>query len=79
MQVREQQLELDMEQDWLQIGNRSTSRLYIVTLLMLTYMQSTPWEMLCLKKLSYLKITGRNINNLRYADEPPLWQKVKRN
>ena len=25
-----------------------------------------------------IKIAGRNINNLRYADEPPLWQKVKR-
>ena len=26
-----------------------------------------------------IKIAGRNINNLRYADEPPLWQKAKRN
>ena len=26
-----------------------------------------------------IKIAGRNINNLRYADMPPLWQKVKRN
>ena len=26
-----------------------------------------------------IKIARRNINNLRYADEPPLWQKVKRN
>ena len=26
-----------------------------------------------------IKIAGRNINNLRYADVPPLWQKVKRN
>ena len=26
-----------------------------------------------------IKISGRNINNLRYADAPPLWQKVKRN
>ena len=24
-----------------------------------------------------IKIAGRNINNLRYADEPPLWQKLK--
>ena len=24
-----------------------------------------------------MKIAGRNINNLRYADMPPLWQKVK--
>ena len=26
-----------------------------------------------------IKIARRNINNLRYADEPPLWQKVKKN
>ena len=26
-----------------------------------------------------IKIAGRNINNLRYADVPPLCQKVKRN
>ena len=25
-----------------------------------------------------IKINGRNINNLRYADETTLWQKVKR-
>jgi len=25
-----------------------------------------------------IKIAGRNINNHRYADEPPLWQKVKK-
>ena len=26
-----------------------------------------------------IKTTWRNINNLRYADDPPLWQKVKKN
>ena len=26
-----------------------------------------------------IKIAGRNINNLRYADTSPLWQKVRRN
>ena len=26
-----------------------------------------------------IKIVGRNINNLRYADDTILWQKVKRN
>ena len=26
-----------------------------------------------------IKIAGRNINNLKYADEPPLWQKAKKN
>ena len=24
-----------------------------------------------------IKIAGRNINNLRYPDDPPLWQKAK--
>ena len=26
-----------------------------------------------------LKIAGRNINKLRYADDTTLWQKVKKN
>ena len=26
-----------------------------------------------------IKIAGRNLNNLRYADDTTLWQKVKRN
>ena len=26
-----------------------------------------------------IKIAGRNINNLRYADDTTLWQKVKKN
>ena len=26
-----------------------------------------------------IKIAGRNINNIRYADDTTLWQKAKRN
>ena len=26
-----------------------------------------------------IKIAGRNSNNLRYADDTPLWQKAKKN
>ena len=29
--------------------------------------------------LARIKISRRNINNLRYAEDTPLWQKVKRN
>ena len=29
--------------------------------------------------LAGIKIAGRNINNLRYADDTTLWQKVKKN
>ena len=45
MQVKKQQLELDMEQHMVQNWERSISRLYIVTLLK-TYMQNTSWEIL---------------------------------
>ena len=38
----------------------------------LTYMQSTSWEMLGWMKQAGIKIAGRNINNLRYADDTTL-------
>ena len=31
------------------------------------------------KAQAEIKISGRNINNLRYADDTTLWKKVKRN
>ena len=47
----------------------------------LTYMQSTSGETLILldEAQDGIKIAGRNINNLRFADDTTLWQKVKRN
>ena len=38
----------------------------------LTSMQSTSWETLDWKKHAGIKITGRNINNFRYADDTTL-------
>jgi len=35
-------------------------------------MQSTSWEMLGYEALAGIKIAGRNINNLRYADDTTL-------
>ena len=35
-------------------------------------MQSTSWETLDWKKQAGIKISGRNINNLRYADDTTL-------
>ena len=32
-----------------------------------------------MKTQAGIKIAERNINNLRYADDPPLWKKVKKN
>ena len=72
MQVKKQQLELDMEQ---QTGSKSgkeyTKAVYCHPAY-LTYMQSTSWEMLGWRKHKLESICGRNINNLRYADDTTL-------
>ena len=38
----------------------------------------TPWTA-AQEAQAGIKIARRTINNLRYADDPPLWHKVKRN
>ena len=80
MQVKKQQLELGMEQ-W---ASSKLEREYVKAVYChpgyLTYMQSTLWEMLgwMKRKLeSGIKIAGRNINNLRYADDTALTAESK--
>ena len=73
MQVKKQQLELDMEQ---QTGSKSGKE-YIKAVYCYpgysTYMQSTSCEMLGWMKYKIgIKIAGRNINNLRYTDDTTL-------
>ena len=71
-QVRKQQLELDMEQ---QTGSKQENEFVKAVYchpVYLTYMQSTSWEMLDWKKQAGIKIAGRNVNNLRYADDTTL-------
>ena len=77
-QVRKQQLDLDMEQ---QTGSKSEQE-YIKAVYChpayLTYMKSTSWEMLgWMKHKAGIKIAGRNINNLRYADDTTLMAESK--
>ena len=56
------------------------SRLYIVTLLILLICNEYIMRKVGLDKAQAgVKIARRNINNLRYADDTTLWQKVKRN
>ena len=43
----------------------------------LTYMQSTSCKMLDWMKQAGIKIAGRNINNLRYADDTTLMEETK--
>ena len=80
MQVRKQQLELDMEQ---QTGSKSEKE-YVKAVYChpayLTNMQSTSLEMLGWKKH---KLESRLLEEISITSDmqmtPPLWQKVKRN
>ena len=71
MQVRKQQLELDMEQ---QTGSKEEKE-YVKAIYYhsayLIFMQSTSWEMLE-EAQAGIKIAGKKINNLRYADDTTL-------
>ena len=83
MQVKKQQLELDMEQ---QTGSKSGKE-YVKAVYChpayLTYMQSIMQNAGWNEAQAGIKIARRNISNLSYADDPyaipPLWQKVKKN
>ena len=74
MQVRKQQLELDMENRLIPNRKRSTSRLYIPPCLFNSYTEyimRNPWLE---ETQAGIKIAGRNINNLRYADDITLME-----
>ena len=80
MQVRKQQLELDMEQ---QTGSKQ-EKVYVKAVYYhpayLTYMQSTSGEMLGWRKH---KLESRLPGEISITSDmqmtPPLWQKVKKN
>ena len=65
--------------DWFQIGKGVLQGCILSPCLFNLYaeyiMQNTRLD----EAQTGIKIAGRNINNLRYADDTPLWQKVKRN
>ena len=69
MQFKKQQLELDMEHGLVLNWERNTSRLYIVTLFIYLYAEYIMRNAGLGEAQAGIKIAGRNINNLRYADD----------
>ena len=69
MQVRKQQLELDMDNRLVPNRKRSTSRLYIVTLLILLICRVHHEKCWARRSTSWNQDCQGNINNLRYADD----------
>ena len=79
MQVRKQHLEQDMEQEWFQTGKGVGQGCILSPCLFKLYAEYIMRNAGLEEARAGIKIARRNINNLRYADEPPLWQKVKKN
>ena len=80
MQVKKQQLELDMEQ-WtvFKLGKEYNKAVHCHPAY-LTYMQSTSCKMPGLDEVQTgIKIAGRNINNLWYADDTTIKAKARKN
>ena len=72
MQVKKQQLELDMENRLVPNRKRSLSRLYIVTCLFNFYAEYIMKNAGLEEAQVGIKIAGGNINNLRYSDDTTL-------
>ena len=61
--------------DWFQIGKGVRQGCYCHTAYLTSMQRNAGLE----ETQAGIKITGRNINNLRYTDNTTLWQKVKKN
>ena len=72
MRVRKQQLELEMDNRLVPNRKRSTSRLYIVICLFHFYAEYIMQNAGLDEAQAGIKTAGRNINNLRYADDTTL-------
>ena len=73
MQVRKQQLELDVEKtDWFQIGKGVRQGCILSPCLFNLYAENIKRNAGLEEAKAGIKIAGRNINNLRYADDTTL-------
>ena len=69
MQLRKQQLQLDMEQDWFQIGKGVRQGCILSPCLFNLYAEYIMRNAGLEEVQAGIKIAGRNINNLRYEDD----------
>ena len=77
MQVRKQQLELDMERDWFKIG-KGVCQGYILSPCLFNLFAEYIMRNAGLEEAQAgIKIAGRDINNLRHADETTLMAESK--
>ena len=65
--------------DWFQIRKGVHQGCILSPCLFKLYAEYIMWNARLDEAWAGIKIARRNINNLRYADDPPLWQEVKRN
>ena len=72
MQVKKQQLELDMEQDWFQTGKGVRQGCILSLCLFNLYAEYITRNTGLDEAQAGIKIAGRNINNLGYADDTTL-------
>ena len=72
MHVKKQQLESDMEQQTFQIGKGVRQGCILPPCLFNLYAEYIMWNARIDEAQAGIKIAGRNINNLRYADDTTL-------
>ena len=78
MQVKKQQLELDVEQQTgSKLGKEYVKAVYLSPCLFNLYAEYLMKNSGLDEAQAGIKIARRNINNLRYAMTPALWQKMK--
>ena len=65
--------------DWFQIGKAEHQGCILSPYLFNLYVECIMRNAGLQETQAGIKIAGRNINNLRYSDDTPLWQKLKRN
>ena len=82
MQVKKQQLELDMEQQTSSKEEKESiySQCCVLSPCLFNLYAEYIMRNAGLEEAQVeIKIAGRNINNLRYADDTTLWQKANKN